>query len=611
MFSSATRFKNRSGAMDMSTRAFLILAVAALWTMAAYGQTVSKGGDGRRFYPDDPLWNDPDTMSIPDVADFELRKDADFLINSFVHPGGDAGPALNVNSVGEVPDSSWFTNRIGLGNMTVQDIVRGPDTVDGPAPGVWTVVSRPAGGITPKFTIRDARGDRYIFKLDPVDLPELPSSVEVISTKIFHALGYNVPEDFVFYVDRARLTVDPNAEWTDERGARRPITENDLKHWLGKMARVRPDGTVRVLASRYIKGKPIGEYQYHETRSDDPNDIFPHEKRRELRGLRVFAAWVHHDDSRSLNTFDTFVEQDGRRFIKHYLLDFGSNMGSGSTSVQEPRAGYEYYAEGDKLLKGIFSFGLWTRDWMHVKYPSYPAVGNYEGEFFEPWKWKPEYPNPSFDRMDEADAFWGANLLTYFTDDVIRAMVATGKISDPAAAAYLAETLIKRRDKCIRYWIRQTNPLDRFKVNGDGSEVTFDNAALRAGAAQGPATYKVQWSALDNLKNEERPVGEEVALTEPRLAVPQQAWGPKDDANIRYAVARIRTFQADNPNWQEPVVLTIRDQGGKYDVVGLQRTRHDPKIETRTAKPKPDSPAPLSTNKQATATGRASLTNEN
>jgi hypothetical protein len=149
------------------------------------------------------------------------------------------------------------------------------------------------------------------------------------------------------------------------------------------------------------------------------------------------------------------------------------------------------------------------------------AVGNYEADLFEPWKWKPEYPNPLFERMDEADAFWAANLMTYFTDDVIRAVVATGQISDPKAAAYLTYTLIKRRDKCIRYWIRQTNPLDRLEVNGEGSEVSFDNAALRVGAAQGEVTYKVRWFALDNLKNEEYPVGDEIELREPKLAVPK------------------------------------------------------------------------------------------
>ncbi len=572
---------NRSSRTKGAVPKGILVSLALVLSVSAADAQSLKEGDGRRFYPDDPILQDADTVDTPDVVDFELYKDADFLINSFVHPGGDAGPGMNVNTLGEVPDSSWFTNRIGLGKMTVDDIVRGPNTVDGPAPGTWVVVGRPAGGITPKFTIRDSRGDRYIFKLDPIHLPELPSSVEVISTKIFHALGYNVPEDFVFYVDRSRLRVDPKAEWTDESGTTRAITERDLDHWLGKLARVRPDGTVRVLASRYIKGKPVGEYRYHETRSDDPNDIFPHEKRRELRALRVFAAWVHHDDSRSLNTFDTYVEENGRHFIKHYLLDFGSNMGSGSTNVQEPRAGYEYYVEGDKLLKGIFSFGLWTRPWMHAKYPNYPAVGNYEGDFFEPWRWKPEYPNPAFERMDEADAFWGANLLTYFSDEAIRAMVATGQISDPEAAEYLTRTLIERRDKCIHYWIRQTNPLDRFAVSDDGSTVVFDNAALRVGAAQGTAVYKVQWAALDNLKNEEHLVGGETETRETKLTIPSEAWGPRDDVGYRYAIARIRTFHPDNPQWQDPVVLTVRDKKGNYDIVGLQRPRHDPKIVTK------------------------------
>jgi hypothetical protein len=570
MFSTALRCKNQ-----------IRFAALALCAAVASGQVVGDTRDSRRFYADDPLWVDPDTTHVMEVADFELRQDADFLINSFGQPGGDAGPASNVNTLGEVPDSSWFSNRIGLGEMSLEQIIRGPDTVAGPAPGIWTVIGRPAGGITPKFTIRDARGDIYIFKLDPVHLPELPSSVEVISTKIFHALGYNVPQDFICYIDRSSLRVDPKAEWTDRRGRKRPITDNDVDQWLGKMARVGPEGTVRVLASRYIQGRPIGQYRYYGTRSDDPNDLYPHEKRRELRGLRVFAAWLHHDDSRSINTFDAYVEQDGRRFIQHYLMDFGSNMGSGSTHVQESRAGYEYLAEGDKLLKGVFSFGLWTRDWMHVKYPSYPAVGNYEADFFEPWKWKPEYPNPAFDRMDEADAFWAANLLTYFTDDVIRAIVATGQISDPEAAGYLAQTLIQRRDKCIRYWIRQTNPLDRFAVSSDGSEVTFDNAAVRTGAAPVGVSYRAQWAALDNLKNEDQQRGKEVELSESKLAIPEDAWGPRDDARCRYAVARIRTFQADNPQWQEPVVVTVRDKGGKYEVVGLQRPRRDPKIKTK------------------------------
>jgi len=50
------------------------------------------------------------------------------------------------------------------------------------------------------------------------------------------------------------------------------------------------------------------------TRPDDPNDIYPHERRRELRGPRVFAAWLNHDDARSITSIDTHVEEGDRRY---------------------------------------------------------------------------------------------------------------------------------------------------------------------------------------------------------------------------------------------------------------------------------------------------------
>ena len=238
--------------------------------------------------------------------------------------------------------------------MTVDEVVRGPDTVDGPAPGLLTVTGRPDAGITPKFTVRDGRDDTYLIKLDPAVMPELPSSVEIISTKIFHAIGYNVPEDYLLDLDPSKLQIEAGAVFGSDGGTPKPIEPEDLEHWLKYLSR-NADGTIRVLASRYIPGRPVGQFRHYGTRPDDPNDIFPHESRRELRAMRVFAAWLNHDDSRALNTIDTYVEEDGRRYIRHYLLDFGSNMGSGSTSAQQPRAGNEYYLETDKLLKGIAS----------------------------------------------------------------------------------------------------------------------------------------------------------------------------------------------------------------------------------------------------------------
>ena len=85
-----------------------------------------------RFYPDDPLWSDDDrAFDASKVVAIEDTNGYDFVVNTFARPGERRDVrALNVNTVDEVPDSSWFTNRIGRREMTVADVVKGPDRLD-------------------------------------------------------------------------------------------------------------------------------------------------------------------------------------------------------------------------------------------------------------------------------------------------------------------------------------------------------------------------------------------------------------------------------------------------------------------------------------------------
>ena len=64
-----------------------------------------------------------------------------------------------------------------------------------------------------------------------------------------------------------------------------------------------------------------------------------HQKRRDLRGLFVFAAWLNHTDTKSINSLDSVVEEGGVRFVKHFLIDFGAILGSDSFEAKSPRAG--------------------------------------------------------------------------------------------------------------------------------------------------------------------------------------------------------------------------------------------------------------------------------
>ena len=72
-----------------------------------------------------------------------------------------------------------------------------------------------------------------------------------------------------------------------------------------------------MLVSRFADGKPPGNFRYYGTRPDDPNDVVPHEHRRELRGAGVFGAWLNHDDSRGVNSLDMLVGNEGRRYVRH------------------------------------------------------------------------------------------------------------------------------------------------------------------------------------------------------------------------------------------------------------------------------------------------------
>ncbi len=548
------------------------LGLAVTPRVVAQRLAATTPGEDRRFYADDPVWRDNDMRHIPPVTVFDLSKSYEFVHETFGQSVQSWGGALNVNTLGEVPDSSWFTNRLGLHDMSIADVVRGPNQFDGPAPGTWHVTGRPDSGITPKFTIKDSRGDTYLIKLDPAQHPELPSSVEVISTKIFHAIGYHVPEDSIVTFDAAQLDVAPGAKLRTRTGGKRPIQTVDVQQWLANTPKT-AEGRIRALASRYVPGQVVGQFRYTGMRPDDPNDIYPHERRRELRGMRVFAAWLNHDDARSINSIDTYVEEDGRRYIRHYMQDFGSNLGSGSTSAQQPRGGYEYLIEGDKMAKGLATFGFWRRDWTKVQYPNDPSVGNIEADFFQPSRWKTEYPQPAFDQMDEADAFWAASIASRFTDPMIRAIVGTGQLSNPKAARYLEDVIIRRRDKVVAYWITRTNPLDTFVVTpqANGSTLSFDNAAVRLQVAKAGAAYKVRWHALDNLTRASEAVGDEVAVSGMRMTVPGAAWGPLDDCGARYAVAFIRTQDASFPSWNRPVEVTLRSRNGAVDIVGIVR----------------------------------------
>src|ERR1700752_3321917 len=114
---------------------------------------------GQNFYADDPLWTDPPPVAIGDVSDRDIDALFDFLWQSF-RPPTEKGPSRGVNTLGEVPDSAWYTNRHATRRMTPAQLKRGPGN-ENPPEAPFVITGAKTEGITPGFEMRDAKKRLY------------------------------------------------------------------------------------------------------------------------------------------------------------------------------------------------------------------------------------------------------------------------------------------------------------------------------------------------------------------------------------------------------------------------------------------------------------------
>ena len=563
----------------LAAPALLSLVVAAVVAIAADGGPVAlaawfQAATGPRFYPDDPVWVDDDrafdaAKALP-TATGDLY---DFVEHTYMPPGERVDrPALNINTLDEVPDSSWFTNRIGRQRPSRDALVRGPDRQARPDIQDWPIVAGKAEGVQPGYRVQDPEKHLWQIEFDPPSNPEMASGAEVIGTAIYHALGYNVVEVYVTDVDPAKIRIAPNARMrvvTAPKGVRSFVQE-DLNAVLARAAR-RPDGRFRVLASRFADGSPLGSFRYDGQRPDDPNDVFLHEHRRELRANRVFAAWLNHDDSRGLNSLDMLERASGKAWVRHYMFDFGSIMGSGTVFAQKPRAGNEYIFDLKPGLLTALTFGLYFKPWITIRYPDVPpSVGRFEGTRFKPEAWKPEYPNPAFQNMRPEDAFWGARLVSRFTPEDVAAIVAKAEYSDPAATAYVTKVLLERRRKVLETWLNGVTPLvEPAIVDGVLHAV---NVAVAEGVAEAPKRYTAQWFTWDNAAGTRQPVGGEAELaSSANLALPLPVVLASREAG-EYIGVTVTGEHPAHPGWAaHPVTFSFRRIPSGWEAVGITR----------------------------------------
>lgn len=427
-----------------------VLALVAGCTAARSGQ-----------FRDQPIvWRVDDTRSIAEPAVLPSDTLRYFVDGYVFDAAGDAvdpprGRARNTNALDEVPDSTWFENRIGLHELGPDAIARGAGLHGAPQLPLTIVHAKTEGG-DPGFFAEDATGVRYLVKFDTLQNPEQQTAGDVVVNRIFWAIGYHVPSDHVFYFRRSDLKIGPKVAGK--------ITERGVDRLMAQATR-RGD-EIRALASAFLPGAPKGGFRSHGVRARDLNDTVPHQHRRELRGMRVFAAWLGHTDMKPDNTLDMYVEEYGRKFLRHYLVDFGDALGGHQSQHLYKEIGFEHGWDWPAQSLGLITFGLWVRRWERQELTPYPAIGYFGAAQFDPDGWRERYPYEPFRYTDATDAYWAAKIVMRFDRAQLAAAVAESKLSDPKAAAYLVETLLARRVKIGAAYLDRVTPFDRLAIDG-------------------------------------------------------------------------------------------------------------------------------------------------
>jgi hypothetical protein len=303
------------------------------------------------------------------------------------------------NAAGDgVADNCFYTNRAPE-ELTPEGVARGPCIDSAPLPP-FTVLKAKPDGVTPGFVGSDAQGRKYVFKLDDERYPELGSGADIIAARVFWALGYNVPAEYIVTVSG---TGDPALD--GRRATASAFIENARGHICFDCLRYR----------------------------------------RELRGLGLAAAWVNDVDRNDTNTLVAF--EDG--LARCYMVDFNSALGAWQGRPKDPWRGWQPAGCVPMFFVNILTFGLVTSEPDPRQPIVSPAVGRFEAQGFKPLAWQPQWPNNAFAHATDSDRRWMASKIAGLERPHLEAIVAEAHYSDPADADYVLNTLLARRERIL------------------------------------------------------------------------------------------------------------------------------------------------------------------
>jgi hypothetical protein len=460
------------------------------------------------------------------------------------------GEAANVNSMDEVPDSSWFLNK-PRGDASHDDApgaCKPDDMLPAAADvkdGEWVIDHGKDNGSTLGFRINIKGKGKYMLKADDEGLPERASAASVIGAAIYDEVGYYTTCEQVAVFKKEQLKLTPGLKVIDNEGISHAFDDKSLEKALKSTTHYSGD-LIRMQASKWLPGLTIGPFRYIGTRKDDPNDVIEHASRRELRAGQIMAAWLDHWDAREQNSMDVWMAANEKDkdsspgHVMHYILDTSDTLG-GAVSVDEMsrRLGHSYNFDFVDVFGSLFTFGIREYPWDRAeKLPGKEKFSYFGTKDFDPAQWKPLYPNPAFLAMTEHDAAWMARKLARFSKADIDRIVRLGMWKQEGDIRFLSNALEVRLQRILQRYFSKLSPIGEVRKEGDKICGT-DFARLRE--VYGPNRYK--YSVV------ERHEGKSIPLTAT----------PGDDGAVCFTPQPIVTTQVSDSDPSRRVTFYVRN----------------------------------------------------
>jgi len=318
-------------------------------------------------------------------------------------------------------------------------------------------------------------------------------------------------------------------------------------------------GSYRVTALAMPPSEWLGYAPESGTRKDDPNDVVPHEDRRVLRSLKVFASWMALSGLGPPKTMDRYVGVPGEGHVVHFFTGLDDALGTDDVvRVTDLPPGQG----GGSTVVRLFTLGLAPNPARRPTQIEIPALGQLESDV-DPGGFGPSTPYEPADRLTSADGYWAAKRIAALSAAHIALAIEAGKLSDRRARQAIQSALEARRERVVRYWFERVTPVEI--ARHEGRRLELRDQAIRHGLATAEATnYYVDFLTGDGDR-----VGDKLSI-EPRgdsfeVQVPENAVAAAGD----YLVVRI-VSRRNHRRAPRAFAVHFRILGDKLKLVGLR-----------------------------------------